>query len=197
LLKDDGTGVEGIENLSNFIGGYFRGLFTSDDGDPAEAVLDKVKQKVTQPMNEALLEPFTAEEVKKALFSIGDLKAPGPDGLHTIFYKRCWPMVEEDLIAEVLQALNSAKISEGWNDIVIVLIPKNEDLKKVTEYRPISLRNVIYKVFRKLLATRLKGILPEIIGEQQSAFVPRRMITDNILIAYECVHTIKRKEGKQ
>jgi hypothetical protein len=140
---------------------------------------------------------FTAEEVKKDLFSIGDLKAPGPDGLHVVFYKRFWPMVEEDLVAAVLQSLNSGKIPEGWNDTVIVLIPKNDDPKKVTEYRPTSLCNVIYKVISKLLATRLKGVLPEIIGEQQSAFVPGRIITDNILIAYECVHTIKRKTGKQ
>jgi hypothetical protein len=125
------------------------------------------------------------------------MKAPGPDGLHAIFYKRFWPMVEEDLIAEVLQALNSAKIPEGWNNTIIVLIPKNEDPKKVTEYRPISLCNVIYKIISKLLANRLKGILPEIISEEQSAFVPGRMITDNILVAYECVHTIKRKSGKQ
>jgi hypothetical protein len=140
---------------------------------------------------------FTAEEVKKDLFSIGDLKAPGPDGLHVVFYKRFWPMVEEDLVAAVLQSLNSGKIPEGWNDTVIVLIPKNDDPKKVTKYRPISLCNVIYKVISKLLATRLKGVLPEIIGEQQSAFVPGRIITDNILIAYECVHIIKRKTGKQ
>jgi hypothetical protein len=113
------------------------------------------------------------------------------------FYKRFWPMVEEDLIAEVLQALNSTKIPEGWNDTIIVLIPKNEDPKKVTEYRPISLCNVIYKIISKLLANWLKGILPEIISEEQSAFVPGRMITDNILVAYECVHTIKRKSGKQ
>uniref|UniRef100_A0A453K866 Reverse transcriptase domain-containing protein n=1 Tax=Aegilops tauschii subsp. strangulata TaxID=200361 RepID=A0A453K866_AEGTS len=39
-------------------------------------------------MNNALLAPYTAEDVHKALFDIGDLKAPGPDGLHAIFYKR-------------------------------------------------------------------------------------------------------------
>jgi hypothetical protein len=70
--------------------------------------------------------------VKKDLFGIGDMKAPGPNGLHAIFYKRIRPLVEDDLVAEVLQALNSSKILEGWNDTVIVLIPNNEDPKKVT-----------------------------------------------------------------
>jgi hypothetical protein len=39
-------------------------------------------------MNEKLLAPFSPEDVKNAAFSIGDLKAPGPDVLHAIFYKK-------------------------------------------------------------------------------------------------------------
>lgn len=60
-------------------------------------------------MNTALIAPFTADEVRKALFDIGDLKAPGPDRLHAVFYKRFWPMLGEDLVAEVLAAINSCK----------------------------------------------------------------------------------------
>lgn len=51
-------------------------------------VLNKVKTRVLSYMNEALTIPYTEEEVKRALFSIGDLKTPGPDGLHTVFYKK-------------------------------------------------------------------------------------------------------------
>lgn len=94
-------------------------------------------------MNEALLAPYTAEEVKNALFSIGDLKAPGPDGLHAIFYKKFWPILGEDLIREVLQAVNSGVIPEGWNQTTIVLIPKVDNPEKVTQFRPISLCNVV------------------------------------------------------
>ena len=149
-------------------------------------------------MNSALLAPYTAEDVHKALFDIGELKAPGPDGLHAIFYKRFWPMLEEDLIEEVLKAVNTCTIPTGWNDTTIMMIPKINTPEKVTQFRAISLCNVVYKIIAKMVATRLKVFLPEIISPTQSAFVPGRLITDNILVAYECFHTIKNKrEGRE
>ena len=57
-------------------------LFTSQISEPNRNVLDHVQRRVTTPMNDALMALYTVEEVKKALFSIGDLKARGADGLH-------------------------------------------------------------------------------------------------------------------
>jgi hypothetical protein len=102
------------------------------------------------------LAPFTAEEVNKALFNIGDLKAPGPDGLHAIFYKIFWDMVGDDLCKEVLYAVNNISVLEGWNSTTIVLIPKIDNPEMVTHFRPISLCNVVYKVISKMLSNRLK-----------------------------------------
>jgi hypothetical protein len=148
-------------------------------------------------MNTKLMAPFSADDVKKAVFSIGDLKAPGPDGLHAIFYKKFWHIIGEDITGAVLQAINDKKIPEGWNETIIVLIPKVDNPEEVSQFRPISLCNVVYKIISKMLAARLKVILPDIISPTQSAFVPGRLITDNILVAYECVHKIKNKrQGK-
>ena len=79
----------------------------------------------------------------------------------------------------------------------MTLIPKVDNPVKVTEFRPISLCTVIYKMISKTIVNRLKPIMPLIISEFQSAFVPTRLITDNILAAFESIHAIKRRGGSK
>jgi hypothetical protein len=141
-----------------------------------------------------LLHDFSAVEVRKALDSIGDLKAPGPDGTLSLFYKKFWDIVGEQVTSEVLGVLNGGPFPQGWNETTIVLIPKVSTPLSIKDLRPISLCNVLYKLVSKVLANRLKNILPEVISSTQSAFVPGRLITDNILIAYELTHYLKRKQ---
>lgn len=78
--------------------------------------------------------------------------------------------------------------------ITIFMVPKDSSPQKVTQFRLISLSNVVYKVIFKMVVARLKVILSEVISLTQSAFVPGRMITDNVLVAYEYFHKIKNKK---
>ena len=86
--------------------------------------------------------------------------------------------------------LNHGITPPNFNDTHIVLIPKVKNPRKITEYRPISLCNVIYKLASKTVANRLKTVLSSIVSENQSAFTKGRFITDNILVAYETMHHI-------
>ena len=87
FLKDDsGAVVEDPDQLLNLAAVYFENLFTAEVQVPNQGVIDKVNPCVTEAMNVELLKPYSREEVKKAMFNIGDLKAPGPDGLHAVFY---------------------------------------------------------------------------------------------------------------
>jgi hypothetical protein len=146
-------------------------------------------------MNDLLCNEFSEEEVKPALDSIGDLKAPSPDGMPSVFYKRFWENIGDKVVLEVLAVLNGGPMSEGWNEMCVVTVPKIKNPESMKDMRPIILCHVIYKLVSKVLTNRLKKILAEIIAPNQSAFVPGRLITSNILISYECTHYMKTKRS--
>ena len=94
----------------------------------------------------------------------------------------------------VLDFLNLGVIPPNFNDTHIVLVPKSKNPKRVTEYRPISLCNVVYKLASKTLVNRLKRLLPSIISDIQSAFVNGRLIIDNVLVAFKTIHHISQRK---
>ncbi|XP_058732849.1 uncharacterized protein LOC131604425 [Vicia villosa] len=141
---------------------------------------------------------YTEEEVKTALFQMNPLKAPGPDGLPALFFQKYWHIVGHEVCKLVLDILNNQKHPGIINNTHIVLIPKCKNPVKPQDFRPISLCNVVMKLVTKVIANGLKEILPEIIDEEQSAFVKDRPIMDNALIAMECFHWLKKKvKGKK
>ena len=94
----------------------------------------------------------------------------------------------------VLSVLNSGIILDKLNHTFLTLIPKIHSPRKVSDFRPISLSNVLYNIIAKLLANRLKPLLPHLISETQGAFLSKRIITDNTLIAHKNLHYLKGKK---
>lgn len=136
-------------------------------------------------MNAWLTRPCTRVEVENALKKMSPTKAPGVDGLPAIFYQQYWHVVGDDVVNSYLEILNGGKSVYSLNHTLISLIPKVGKPKQVTQFRPIALCNLIYKAISKTIANRLKHVLPYVIYETQSAFVPKRSITDNIIVAFE------------
>lgn len=85
-------------------------------------------------------------------------------------------------------------LPKGLNTTILALIPKKTDARGMKDYRPISCCNVLYKVISKILANRLKGILPGFIAPNQSAFIKDRLLMENLLLASELVKDY-HKEG--
>ena len=187
--------VEEMDDIAEVATNYFETIFTSGSSNRMEECIDSVPHKVTEEMREFLSSEYSEDEIKATLFQIRPTKAPGPDGMNALFYQKFWHIVGNNVIAAVLNFLNSGFMPPEINYIHIVLIPKIKNQEKITDYRPISLCNVIYKIISKVLANRLKMILPQLISPSQSAFVPGHLVSDNVLVAYETLHALNNKRS--
>ena len=142
-------------------------------------------------MRADLARPFTSEEVGVAIKKMAPLKTPSPDGMPPLFYQTYWIDISMDVAQAVLSCLNSSSILKSINHTFITLISKVPNPERISDFWPISLCNVIYKIISKTIANRLKPILNPIISETQSTFIVDKLITDNILIAFESLHHTK------
>ena len=128
-----------------------------------------------------------------ALFSMYPSKTPGPDGMPPLFFQKYWQIIGPDVTLAVLSILHSDKSLKKMNFTHIVLIPKKNDPLFITEFHPISLSNVVSRIISKVLANWIKSILPNVISDAQSAFIPDRLITNNTNVAFEMLHRIRNR----
>lgn len=147
-------------------------------------------------MNRDLIAPVSDEEIKAAVMNMGRLKAPGPDGFQGIFYQSFWEDLKTDVNSLIRALLYEESGLVSLNATHVVLIPKVPKPDLVSQFRPISLCNYSYKVLSKVLANRLKVVMPHIISSSQNAFVEGRQIHDNIGIAHEMFHFLKGRKAK-
>ncbi|XP_042974784.1 uncharacterized protein LOC122306423 [Carya illinoinensis] len=192
-LQDESGCWQKGDQMDALITEYFQNLFTAADWVDMGDILSGVEARVTAEMNEDLLKPYVAEEVELALKQMHPSKAPGPNGMSPLFFQKYWGVIGNSITTALLSALNSGMFPKGLNHTFITLIPKKVSPSKVADFRPISLCNVLYKILSKVIANRLKRILPDVISDSQSAFVPGRQISDNVLIAYELLHFLRTK----
>ena len=180
------------KEINKVLTDYYKALFTSTRKDDSTQVLACVPSVITDEMNDSLCCEFGESEVYEALKQMAPLKAPGPDGKPPLFYQPFWDTVDHDVTTSILPWLNSSTLPSPLNHTFITLIPKTKSPKYIHQFCPINLCNVLYKKFSKVLANRLKKVLPSIITNHQSTFTKGRLISDNILVAFEALHCVQK-----
>ncbi|KAL5757923.1 hypothetical protein ACOSP7_020534 [Xanthoceras sorbifolium] len=196
LIDENGMSQTDAEGINRTVCKYFSSVFTSNN--PSDLASNFIECKMNSDMLTDLNAPFEDFEVKQALFNLGSTKAPRPDGFYAIFFQKNWDVVGGYITNVCLRVLNGSLSIKDFNSTNVALIPKIKNPLRMNEFRPISLCSVVYKTVTKAIANRLKPLLPNLISSSQSAFVPGRLIFDNVLIAFEMLHSInKRKKGKR
>jgi len=141
-----------------------------------------------------LLVPI-ASEIKKQFYKLNQNKAPGPDGLTSGFFKAIWDTLGAEVVVSIQHFFASSFLPAAANATILSLVPKFPGASKITDFRPISCPNTVYKVISRLLVTRLKPFLPELILPSQTAFVKDRLLVENSTLASELIHGYHKHTG--
>ncbi|GJY86836.1 RNA-directed DNA polymerase, eukaryota, reverse transcriptase zinc-binding domain protein [Tanacetum coccineum] len=144
---------------------------------------------------EEMIKEVSDKEIKDALFDIGDNKALGPDGYSSVFFKEAWNVVGKDVCDGIKDFFSKRQMLGEPNATLITMIPKIQNPLKVSDFRRIACCNVLYKCISKILTNRIKGALKKLVQNNQSAFIPGRLIQDNILLSQEILRGYRRKNG--
>ena len=171
----------------NFFSGFLNQSPESYKGVLEEELQDILNFRCSTEDCRLLEAEVNEEEVRKVLFAMPNNKSSGPDGFPCEFFKTTWAVISKDFTVAVQSVFRYGFLPKGVNSTILALIPKKLDSLEMKDYRPIACCNVLYKVVSKILANRLKRLLPRMIVENQSAFVQGRLLMENVLLASELV----------
>lgn len=194
-IKHNGTWITDANGIKSCFRQHFANKFKRFDGLDFK-VDDSLFSKLSDSQAINLEAEFSMEEVKTAVWSCGGDKAPGPDGFSFAMIKRKWSVLKEDILKMTNDFYQRAYIPVGCNSSFITLIPKVSNPTIVSDFRPISLIGVQYKIIAKLLALRLAKVIDKVVSPVQTAFIKGRQILDGPLLLNETIDWYKRRRKK-
>jgi hypothetical protein len=198
MLRDDhGEWIEESVKLKEHANNFYKALFTISPHIPNWQHTDITFPELEKEEIDGLGAEFTDNEIKSAVYDMNPWKAPGPDGFPAGFYQYSWDIVGASVCDFVKNVWRSPSDIAMVNQTDICLIPKVDQPELISQFRPISLCNTIYKIVSKVIVTRLKIVIPKLVSPFQTGFVPGRNIHENIIVAKEMVHTMHRSKGRK
>lgn len=186
LKSDSGTIVTSNTEILNLEREYFANIYTEDpsilsplddldiNGDDIPTISDLSRDYINRP--------FTEDKFHSALKKLNHNKAPGSDGITPEFYCTFWEALKNPFMDSFNYSLLQGKFSEEQRVGIITLIPKKGlDRQIVSNWRPITLLNLDFKIVSKALAIRLQSCIKEVVSEDQTGFIRGRSILTNLL----------------
>ena len=151
---------------------YYKNLYTARESPEAsvgaqEAALYYLKDKLSPSTKTALHAPLSQEELRLALWDMSPDKSPGPDGIILEFYKIFWNILGAEFTVMINESVREGRLPPGVTQGMIVLLHKGGDRQALTNWRPITLLNLGYKIYAKALQLRLQPVLMEVISPNQ------------------------------
>ncbi|KAJ9545225.1 hypothetical protein OSB04_024932 [Centaurea solstitialis] len=172
-LNVNGSWVTDADRIKEAARSFFENKF-AESHPFRPTISSSLFKKITDSQRASLEAPFTEKEVKDAVWSCGNNKAPGPDGFTFEFVRKYWDIVGKDFVEVIKFFESNHRLNPGSNSSFITLVPKVSDPLSLADYRPINLIGCITKLISKILAERLKGVLNSIISHSQTAFIKGR-----------------------
>ena len=176
---------------------FYQTLFTKQENcvETQNEILNKLPTSMENEQNEYLTKLINKNELKQAIFPMQNDKSPGIDGIPVEFYKTFYKTLENDLIQLYNNILFLEKnITNTMKQAIITLIPKKGDSNKLKYWRSISLLCIDYKILTKILANRLKHVLPNIISKEQTCSIPNRTILNNVFQIGDIITLTREKK---
>ncbi|KAL3681174.1 hypothetical protein R1sor_024130 [Riccia sorocarpa] len=186
LKLTDGTIITQEEQILDKVKDYYKKLYTRDEEverarvERAE-ILKLVDRSVLESDNIKLTATPPTEEIDKTVTELPKEKAPGKDGITAEVLRATWSWTREACVALIEGFWRTKRLGLAEAEGVIKLLPKSQEKQLLTNWRPITLLSIAYKIISKILANRLKGIIPRLVDAEQTGFVENRNIVENIL----------------
>ena len=196
IKREDGKILVEEDEIMKEIESFYENSYTSHDEDNNEAfndfVCDLQTDKLTDKEREDLEGYITIEECSKVLNTFPTGKSPGDDGFTAEFYNCFFDLVSHDLVNSFNTAYKERKLSISQRRGVITLVPKdNSCLSELSNWRPITLLKLDYKITSNIIAKRVENILPRMIHPDQTGFVKGRYIGQNVRLINDILEQTK------
>nr|XP_025616965.1 uncharacterized protein LOC112709287 [Arachis hypogaea] len=166
------------------------------EASPLVGIRDGLVNKIQEEDATDLKRMPSANEIKESVWDCESSKAPGCDGYNMNFIKKCWGKIGTEFTAAVMDFFQSATVPRDSNVTWVALAPKFVGAREIKDLQPISMVGCVYKVISKVLVRRMRRVIPDLVGETQSAFVQGRKIHDGALITCKTVQWLKQRKKK-